>query len=114
MSKGKTPFADELIDEALGQSTKRWALILFAVCAAAAAVLWLTGRTRVLAPEAPRPVPGPPAAQDEPAPAVAGRGKSAATRFDAAFQRVPRPPEVVDLVRRPLARRRSGSADPST
>jgi hypothetical protein len=47
-----TGFAEELIAESIGTSSKKWALLLLAAIAGAAAALWLTGRAHVHAPDA--------------------------------------------------------------
>ncbi len=47
-----TGFADELFDESIGTSSKKWALLLLAAIAGAAVALWLTGRGRLQVPDA--------------------------------------------------------------
>jgi hypothetical protein len=85
-----TRFGEELIDEVLGTSSKKWARLLLAVGVGAAIALWLTGRshdqTREVTP------PEPTSAEDERAPAVI---PTAATKLGSAWTRISRPPAVL-------------------
>jgi hypothetical protein len=104
-----TRFGEELIDEALGTSSKRWALLLLAVAAGAAIALWLTGRSPAQAPEA-EPPPKPTSADDEHAPTITA---TAATKLGSAFTGISRPPAVLERLPSPRALRKRESADPA-
>jgi len=104
-----TRFGEELVDEALGTSSKRWALLLLAVAVGAAIALWLTGRSHGQVQEA-TPPPEPTSADDERGPAVTA---TAATKLGSAWTRISRPPAVLERFPSPRALRKRESAEPA-
>jgi hypothetical protein len=54
MDETLSEFLVEVVDEATGASSSRWALLLVALVAGAALVLWLTGRRSEDSPDAVR------------------------------------------------------------
>ena len=101
-------FTGELLDETMGGSSKRWALLLFALGIGAAAALWISGRLRTQAP-----VDVPPDAPPAPAPESAQTTKErAASTVGSAWTMVSRRPAVLqNLPTRPALRRRERPAD---
>ena len=103
-----TKFDEELIDEALGSSSKRWAFLLVAAGIGAATALWLTGRCSHGQPQEATPPLEMSSAKDERAPALTA---TAATKLTSAWTRVSRPPAVLERLLRPRALRTRESAD---
>ena len=104
-----TSFAEELIDESLGVSSRRWALLLLAAGIGVVAALWLTGRTRSQAPEAASCPPEPTSARAEHARTVT---EKAATRIESVWTRVSRPRTGMRKLPSPRTFRRRTSAEP--
>jgi len=105
-----TTFGEELIDEALGSSSKRWALLLVAAGIGAATALWLRSRSSHGRPQEATQPPELTSGEDESAPALSA---TAATKLTSAWTRVSRPPAVLERLPRPRAFRTRESADPA-
>ena len=104
-------FAEELIDETFGASSRRWALMLVAVGVGAAAAVWLTGRARSQAAEAVPPPPEPAPALEDQASTIAERARRAEGKIDSAWAKVSRPPAVMKKLPNPPHLRRRTSSD---
>jgi hypothetical protein len=102
-----TGFKEEVANEVLGHSSKRWGLLLLAVLVGATAAFWLTNRTRPAAIDD-APTPAEPA--DDAGNASSGTTRStAAAAVTTAWTRISQPRDALrtlpgaQLLRRPAA-----------
>lgn len=103
-----TGFKEEVTDEVLGRSSKRWALLLAAVLVGASIAFWLTRWTGPAAADA-APSPAEPPADEAGDAAPRTTRSTAAANLTAAWTKVSQPRDVVGTS--PIARlRRKPSA----
>jgi hypothetical protein len=101
-------FAKELVDESLGASSKRWALVAVALVIGAIGAWWLSGRA------GPRSlIDGPSSVEPTPTPAPT-LVRGAATQAGSAWRKVSTPPPVMRkaLGATPFRNRRADPSEP--
>jgi len=99
-------FAKELVDESLGASSKRWALVVVGLVVGALGAWWLSGRA------GPRSIiDGPSSVEPTPPPTMVG---GAATQAASAWRKVSTPPPVMRkaLGATPFRSRRPDPSEP--
>ena len=106
-----TGFKEEVANEVLGRSSKRWGLLLLAVLVGASAAFWLTNRTRPAAVET-APSPAEPAADAGDTPSGTTRSAAAAT-VTTAWTRISQPRDVARTLPTTQFLRRRAAPEPT-